>query len=458
MQASPAMFAQYNVSKTDIRRHYVVNLLTGDRHEDLLQDALGLLYLGPADNRPDNHVMKYIFRQWNSKALPNPFEGKHQDTIAELYKLFSSITMFVEDYISKATSSNPPQAYLCLPQIANPNRGLYYKEHSFSPRQITLDDLMSSERHFLLWAFIKYEMLCKVQGSKTASLLEYNEYSAIAKKASHELTSCENEALDCVREYVDAVYGALYTVSTRCSTRHASSVLPDTPPSPIRLLYPDNLYFSAFKAWEDMDLPSTCLPAMIGFAYKFPELGFDLLRNTVLFANGTQPEYMRSWFYTILSPFARSQRLTFRHDRLTFCSGIWTGHLNHQDDSPGSFLMRRLYPRHPPLSIVQCQIFRQRAWVFLDDTRVSRMGLSHFPTIDELDNQRSAAPGTKAMLEEERQRLRLLQLCQYRREAGIEETQSEGWEYLFSANGEDSIPRFFDPPGNRDVTTFWEYL
>ncbi|KAI1020938.1 hypothetical protein LB503_009976, partial [Fusarium chuoi] len=205
MQASPAMFAQYNVSKTDIRRHYVVNLLTGDRHEDLLQDALGLLYLGPADNRPDNHVMKYIFRQWNSKALPNPFEGKHQDTIAELYKLFSSITMFVEDYISKATSSNPPQAYLCLPQIANPNRGLYYKEHSFSPRQITLDDLMSSERHFLLWAFIKYEMLCKVQGSKTASLLEYNEYSAIAKKASHELTSCENEALDCVPESGQAI-------------------------------------------------------------------------------------------------------------------------------------------------------------------------------------------------------------------------------------------------------------
>ncbi|KAI1035906.1 hypothetical protein LB505_010462 [Fusarium chuoi] len=58
MQASPAMFAQYNVSKTDIRRHYVVNLLTGDRHEDLLQDALGLLYLGPADNRPDNHTVE----------------------------------------------------------------------------------------------------------------------------------------------------------------------------------------------------------------------------------------------------------------------------------------------------------------------------------------------------------------------------------------------------------------
>ncbi|QGI69916.1 hypothetical protein CEK26_002248 [Fusarium fujikuroi] len=243
--------------------------------------------------------MKYIIREWNSKALPNPFEEKHQGTIAKLYRLFSSISMFVEDYISKATSSNPPQAYLCLPQIANPNRGLYYKEHSFSPRHVTLDELTSSERHFILWAFLKYEMCCKVQGSKAAPLMEDNEYSAIAKKAIHELTTCEHEAIHCVIE--------------------------------------------------------------------------------------------------------------------------------------------------------------QRAWAFLDDTRFFKMGLNHFPTIEELDNQRSTAFGTEAIREEkERQRLRLLQLCQYRKEAGIEDTKSEEREYVFSA--EDSIPRFFDPPGTRGVTTFWEYL
>ncbi|KLO83117.1 unnamed protein product [Fusarium fujikuroi] len=85
------------------------------------------------------------------------------------------------------------------------------------------------------------------------------------------------------------------------------------------------------------------------------------------------------------------------------------------------------------------------------------MGLNHFPTIEELDNQRSTAFGTEAIREEkERQRLRLLQLCQYRREAGIEDTKSEEREYVFSA--EDSIPRFFDLPGTRGVTTFWEYL
>ncbi|CZR44307.1 uncharacterized protein FPRO_14068 [Fusarium proliferatum ET1] len=459
MQASPAMFSQYKVSKTTIRRHYVANLLTGDRHEDLLQDALGLLYLGPSDNRPDNHVMKYIIRQWNSKALPNPFEEKDQDTIAKLYKLFSSISMFVEDYISKATSSNPPQAYLCLPQITNPNRGLYYKEHSFSPRHITLDDLMSSERHFLLWAFIKYEMFSKVQGPKAVSLMEDNEYMAISKRAIDELTDCEDEAIKCVLEYVDAVYGALYTVSTRCSTRHASSALPDKPASPIRLFYPDNLYFSPFKAWEDMDLPSTCLPVMVGYACNFPEIGFDLLRNTVLFANKTQPEDMRSWFYTIHSPYTRLQYPISRHYLLPLLNRMRTDYLYHQDDSPRSFLMRRLSHTHASLSYIQVKIFRQRAWVFLDDTRVFRMGLSHFPTIEELDNQGNTAFGTEAMLEEkERQRLRLLQLCQYRRESGIEETQREGREYLFSANGEDSIPRFFDPPGNRGVTTFWEYF
>lgn len=176
------MFSQYRASKTTIRRHYVVNLLNEDRYEQLLQDALGLLYLELADNRPDNHVMRYIIRQWASKALPNPFEKKDQATIDDLYKLFSHMSMFVEDFISKATSSNPPQAYLCLLQIEIPSRGLYHNQHSFCPEHVTLDELTSSECQLLAWAFIRYDMLCKIDGHKAALLLDDGEYSAITKK------------------------------------------------------------------------------------------------------------------------------------------------------------------------------------------------------------------------------------------------------------------------------------
>ncbi|SCO58191.1 uncharacterized protein FFMR_15347 [Fusarium fujikuroi] len=206
-----------------------------------------------------------------------------------------------------------------------------------------------------------------------------------------------------------------------------------------------------------MSLPPQCLPAMMGYAYNLPDLGFDLLRNRVLFANKTQPEDMRSWFYTIFSYWTRSLHLLSRNYRVPLLIGLQTNYPIHQDDWPRSFLMRRLSRTYTPLSGRQRQIFRQRAWAFLDDTRVFKMGLNHFPTIEELDNQRSTAFGTEAIREEkERQRLRLLQLCQYRREAGIEDTKSEEREYVFSA--EDSIPRFFDPPGTRGVTTFWEYL
>ncbi|EWY83901.1 hypothetical protein FOYG_13686 [Fusarium oxysporum NRRL 32931] len=260
IQASPIMFSQYRASKTTIRRHYVVNLLNGDRYEQLLQDALGLLYLELADNRPDNHVMRYIIRQWASKALPNPFEKKDQATIDDLYKLFSHMSMFVEDFISKATSSNPPQAYLCLPQIEIPSRGLYYNQHSFCPEHVTLDELTSSECQLLAWAFIRYDMLCKIDGHKTALLLDDGEYSAITKKVLYELANYEQEAVCCVFEYIKAVHGALYTVSTRCSTRHASSALRDNFADPVRLLYPDNLYFNPIVARKDMKLPQQCIP------------------------------------------------------------------------------------------------------------------------------------------------------------------------------------------------------
>ncbi|KAF5234692.1 hypothetical protein FANTH_12044 [Fusarium anthophilum] len=455
------MFSQYKASKATIRRNYVINLLNGVRHEGLLQDALGLLYLDLADNRPDNHVMKYIIRQWDLKALPDPFEQKDQATIAKLYKLFSSMSMFVEDYISKAASPNPPQAYLCLPQIADPNKGLYYKEHSFSPRHVTLDELTLPECHFLMWAFIKYDIIFKIQGPKAALVIDDNEQGAISKKEYEALTDCEHEALHSVLQYVDAAYGALFTVSTRCSSRHTSSALQDKPADPVTLLYPDNLYFNPIRAFDDMMLPSQNVPTMLGYAHDVSDYGFDLLRALVLFANTTQPEDIRSWFYTIFSHWPRSRYRRPRNHRFAFLSRSCRRSINDRDGSLSSLLVQRLSPTDTsdsvsyPLSswVMQRNIFRQRAWVFLDDTRLFQMGLGHFPTIEELGKQSTSAPGF-----EERRQLRHLQLCLYRREAGIEDTQTEGREYIFSSNDEDSIPRLFDPPSSREVTTFWQHI
>ncbi|KAF5589329.1 hypothetical protein FPANT_6372 [Fusarium pseudoanthophilum] len=424
------MLSQYRVSKTTIRRQYVVNLLAGDRHKDLLQDALGLLYLELSDERPDNHVMKYIIRQWNSKSLPDPFLQKDQAAIAKLYKLFSSMSMFVEDYISKATSSNPPQAYLCLPQIGDPNRGLYYKEHSFSPRHVTLDDLTSSERHHLIWAFIKYDMFYKIQAPKMALLTGDNEHSAICEKGFKEFTIGEREALSCVFDYVTAVYGALFTASTRCSTRHTSITLQDTPANPARLLYPDNLYFSPSFAFDDMKLPSKCIRE---YAINLAVLGFDLLRDLVRFANKAQPEDMRSWFYTIISHGERSDYLSLRHHRFPFLETFREIPADRRDGSPRALLVQRLivagiWNLNQGSVLSWCTlrlIFRQRAWVFLDDTRLLQKGLGHFPAMEDLEHH----PFPEH--DEERQRLRHLQLCQYRREAGIEDTKNEGQEYIF---------------------------
>ncbi|KAF5605665.1 hypothetical protein FPCIR_357 [Fusarium pseudocircinatum] len=465
VQASPIMLSQYRASKTTIRRQYVVNLLAGDRHEDLLQDALGLLHLELSDKRPDNHVLKYIIMQWNAKSLPNPFEEKDQATIAKLYKLFSSMSMFVEDYISKATSSNPPQAYLCLPQIDDPNKGLYYKELSFSPRQVTLDDLTSSECHSLIRAFIRYDMFCKIHAPKVALLTDDNEYSAISKKAFEELTNCECEALSCVFDYVIDVYGALFAASTRYSTRHASSTLQDTPANPARLLYPDNLYFDPKLAYDAMKLPSERFRG-----YILSVLVFDLLGDLVRFANKAQPEDMRSWFYTIISHWSKSGDKLLHYYRFPFLyrflgNRFLENPVSRRDGSLRSLLVQRLLSADRIWDSGQCHVlswcrqkimFRQRAWVFLDDTRLLQKGLDHFPAIEDLEKHSTAE--RTLFHAEKRQRLRRLQLCHYRREAGIGDTQNEGREYIFKPNNEDSIPRFFDQSGTRNVTTFWQHI
>jgi hypothetical protein len=345
--------------------------------------------------------------------------------------------MFVEDYISKATSSNPPQAYLCLPRIGDPNRGLYYKEHSFSPRHVTLDDLTSSELHHLIWAFLKYDMYYKIQSPKVALLTGDNEHSAICEKAFEELTNGEREALSCVSDYFTAVYGALFTASTRCSTRHASSTLQDTPANPARLLYPDNLHFSPLSAFNDMKLPSKCIRE---YAIYLAVLGFDLLGDLVRFANKAQPEDMRSWFYTIISHAERSQYLSLGHYRFPFFERFWKPPVNRRDGSPRALLVQRLFvggiwnlKQGSVLSWYTLHIiFRQRAWLFLDDTRLLQKSLGHFPAIEDLEHHPLPEHGLETMhAAEERQRLRHLQLCQYRREAGTKDAQNEGQEYIF---------------------------
>lgn len=55
----------------------------------------------------------------------------------------------------------------------------------------------------------------------------------------------------------------------------------------------------------------------------------------------------------------------------------------------GPGLYQELYPRLTYDLPLQLKIYRQRAWVFLDDARFCFGVSSHFPTSDELDNQSS---------------------------------------------------------------------
>ncbi|KAL9561671.1 hypothetical protein ACKAV7_014227 [Fusarium commune] len=60
---------------------------------------------------------------WKTMELPNSLDLEQLET---LWHMFSRMIIFIEDYVSKATSECPPRAYLCIPDLLN-GSGSYSK-------------------------------------------------------------------------------------------------------------------------------------------------------------------------------------------------------------------------------------------------------------------------------------------------------------------------------------------
>ncbi|KAF4961435.1 hypothetical protein FGADI_289 [Fusarium gaditjirri] len=60
-----------------------------------------------------------------------------QDQLETLWRLFSRMIIFIEDYVSKATSVYLPRAYLGIPDILNGSRS-YFKGQRLDPEAVSL--------------------------------------------------------------------------------------------------------------------------------------------------------------------------------------------------------------------------------------------------------------------------------------------------------------------------------
>lgn len=473
IQASPAMLAQWITSKKTITRAVLINIIGGDVYDDIIHDAIAVIHMPPANSSSSSSdsIIHHV-RLWLTNGFPDPFEQHDGDTLDMLYRFLSRLTVFIEDYMTKAMAPFPPRAYLCLPRMRSMDGGRYFRDQTIDMHRIELQDLTCSERNRFLRAFVRFEILCKVYAPRVWEIVSTSEYGDQVKQSHSNLDIWEYEMLHCVREYAQSVYAAMFANFT-------SSWLPSDPAASNfessgekEFLYPDKFWVDPAEYFADLDLPRDC-------SFSAPCLqvqGFDLLTHVLVYSESKQGRGrdLRQWFLAMYAEGERALELiTFLND-----------HSLVQDQGPPSavcarsgvrgLLLQRLspaiiregevqYPRHSGLNTYhQLRIYRQRAWPFFEDARLypGTDSLCHFPTLDDLHEEHRLMK-LKFPWPEGEQRRRRSQKWQdvY---AGRNSDDAFAWQddeqELGRLPGEETtIPRLFEQPATERLIPFWRY-
>ncbi|KAI1035561.1 hypothetical protein LB504_005983, partial [Fusarium proliferatum] len=173
LSASPAMFQHYCKSKEYIQQAHLEAELPGS----LLQDALVVANF-PSKNR------RLHIEKWSEGQLPNPFLNHDSATIDRLDRLYTQIAIYIEDYITKATSISPPRAYMCTPSPCSDVDQLQFTGQPIGIDILRVETLRDDR--------IELELIDEL-------------VAPIFENFSHG----EAEALRCVRHYMKKLYGVV---------------------------------------------------------------------------------------------------------------------------------------------------------------------------------------------------------------------------------------------------------
>ncbi|KFA76489.1 hypothetical protein S40288_01558 [Stachybotrys chartarum IBT 40288] len=389
LAASPIMLQQYVTHKS-----YITQAILGsDLDGDMVQDAMCILLFPRGDpNAPglscpahDVLVERHLVA-WAAQRLPNPLQTPNNSKLLyQLERLHSRLILFIEDYLTKATAVFPPRAYLCLPDRSVQSH-LAFKGRRIATRcDATL--LTSEERIRFLRAFLLFELMCK------DSRVRWHQYFSewLDERPSYKCRNrmhkpSEREAIRCVHSYVKSLYAALFA--------HAvdDAWLPDIPPRcstyATGLLYPDSFHVSSDFYAHDMDQGRDFSWAL----GKLARLGLDPVATFTQAA--TLGRQGRERLRDCLWGFSKKRQV------FVASTGPFRGHSSlylgersedekTQFDEQGPGLYTMLHPRTARFRGVQREIYRQRAWAFLDDDRLypAASPLPPLPTWDELGEQ-----------------------------------------------------------------------
>ncbi|KAJ3534427.1 hypothetical protein NM208_g7539 [Fusarium decemcellulare] len=291
-QVSPIKLKQYITSKAFLTRSW----LTSDLDRDMIQDAMAIITRPPLNVSGFQHLAHNHYCLWTGQQFTNPIDNDDHRLIEKLGKICRRLIHFIEDYVTKATSLFPPQAYLSLPCSFAIGATSNFKGQIVHQR-FDAADLSDEERGRLLKAFLRFEAICKtypaVITAHTDMVMGRNENSPweeiirsfadvpFYSFGQHGLQLWEKEAVSCVYAYLQSLYGAMFA---QCG----DSWLP-CPSHGRGLLYPDNFFMDADLYASDLGLGPSTTESM---SHRLPNLipcwlagfGFDLAAGLLRFA------------------------------------------------------------------------------------------------------------------------------------------------------------------------------
>lgn len=260
IQASPSMLWHFIAYKKSILRCIMYGILNGDTSGDLLRDALGIIYIS-------DKASAKRYRQtemWKTMELPDTLD---LEQLEALWHIISRMIIFIEDYVSKATSECPPRAYLGIMDLLN-GSGSYFKGQRLDTNAVRFSSLTSAERYRFLPAFTRHELICRIYYPLPRTSTEAD---AVKRQVVEISEGTELMTLLSVHQYYRNVCGALFAhchdcwlphrsgqpdqpllpSETRQSTLDSATLPNTTAPSSSRhgLIFPDNICFEA-KAYE----------------------------------------------------------------------------------------------------------------------------------------------------------------------------------------------------------------
>lgn len=428
----------------------------------LFQDLVGVLQFPGGDdaNLIDSHL-----QSWASSQLAQQY-SKHDQGLdnAKAQVLLDRLSIFIEDYLAKATSTCPATSYLFLPSLSLSEPRSYFKNRVLG--ETTFNNHIKArfwrlslvERERLVAAFFKYEIMCQVLRPRLQNLERSasNQWEDIFKNAINRLQPWEREGILCVHEYVKSLYGAMFA---HC----ANSWMPDLPsatPSSAGLMFPDNCCFSHLAYFNDMNGNGT--KTNPGIADHLALFGFDLVTNLLSSTEQNQHLELKEWFSLFEEDHENASQLVSIDGMIptpdvfdeneTKGPGQWEN-LRFELPLPSDYMGKE--ESFDEFARLQRTIYRQRAWVFFDNGKMYPK--HHFPTMERLQLQ--------GRLLHKKVMFPLLARSQRRSQkwhddlSGVDGPGKDDAGEFYS-DLEDApttaLPRFFDDSSENGLVMFWD--